>query len=162
MNNYKNTSKFTAEQIEYLERGIETEDPDIIKVRGSFKGDIGGEVKGYVYGNVWRGVEGDVRDSYLGSSDVHDGVTSNNYLNVIAKQLTTGLNDMPDLIYDFFRMDDYKYLKLLTVALSLFLIIGIGSSLHREMLFIEKCNEAGMIAVSSWLNGALYCVEGVR
>ena len=137
-------------------------DPDIIKVRGSFKGDIGGDVKGYVCGNAWRDVGGDVRDSFLGSSDVHDGVTSNNYLNVIAIQLTTGLNGMPDQIYDFFRMDDYKYLKLLTVALSLFLIIGNGFAIHEELRFKEKCEEAGMVSVRSWRDGALYCVKGFR
>jgi hypothetical protein len=88
------------------------------------------------------------------------GVTSNNYLSVITIQLTTGLNNMTDQIYDFFRMDDGKYLKLLIIVLIGFLIIGNGYEIYKEMLFIEKCNEAGMIAVRSWLNGALYCVKG--
>ena len=55
-----------------------------------------------------------------------------------------------------------KYLYIITIVLSGFLISGVGFSIHEELLFNEKCEEAGMVAVRSWRDGALYCVKGFR
>ena len=59
-------------------------------------------------------------------------------------------------------MNNYKYLYIITIVLSGFLISGVGFSIHEEQSFNEKCEEAGMIAVRSWRDGALYCVKGFR
>ena len=58
-------------------------------------------------------------------------------------------------------MNNYKYLYIITIVLSGFLISGEGFSIHEELLFNEKCEEAGMVAVRSW-QGDLYCVKGFR
>ena len=51
--------KFTAEQIEYLERVIEMEGLRLVIIQDEVVD---------TYGNVWGDVAGDVRDSFLGSS----------------------------------------------------------------------------------------------
>jgi len=51
--------KFTAEQIAYLERVIEMEGLRLVIIQDEVVDN---------YGNVWRDVGGDVRDSFLGSS----------------------------------------------------------------------------------------------
>ena len=50
--------KFTAEQIEYLERVIEMEGLRLVIIQDEV---------GNVWGNVWGDVRGDARDSFLGS-----------------------------------------------------------------------------------------------
>jgi len=62
--------KFTAEQIEYLERVIDMDGLDITQVKthikgnvlGNVLGDVGGnvegDVEGFVKGDVWRTVNG--------------------------------------------------------------------------------------------------------
>ena len=59
-------------------------------------------------------------------------------------------------------MNDYKYLYILTIVLIGFLIIGNGFAIHEKLLFSEKCEEAGMVSVRSWQDGALYCVKDFR
>ena len=54
--------KFTAEQIEYLERVIELEGLDIVGV----KDHIWGNVDGYVTGYIWDGLKGDTHRNVFG------------------------------------------------------------------------------------------------
>jgi len=54
--------KFTAEQIEYLERVIELEGLDITGV----KDHIWGNVDGYVTGYIWDGLKGDTHRNVFG------------------------------------------------------------------------------------------------
>ena len=61
-----NDMKFTAEQIEYLERVIEMEGLRLVIIQDEV-GDVRGDVRGTLLGNVWGDVRGDVRDSFLGS-----------------------------------------------------------------------------------------------
>ena len=58
-------------------------------------------------------------------------------------------------------MNNYKYLYIITIVLSGFLISGVGFSIHEELLFNEKCEEAGMVAVRPWRDDP-YCAEGFR
>ena len=65
-----NDMKFTAEQIEYLERVIEMEGLRLVIIQdevGNVWGNVRGDVRGTLLGNVWGDVRGDVRDSFLGS-----------------------------------------------------------------------------------------------
>jgi outer membrane lipoprotein SlyB len=55
--------KFTAEQLEYLERNIDMDDLGIIEVRTNIQGIVWGDVgdvRGSVFGNVRRDVKGEV------------------------------------------------------------------------------------------------------
>ena len=53
--------KFTAEQIEYLERVIKMNGLDIVMVKTHIKGSVFGNVFGNVEGDVRGDVKGDVR-----------------------------------------------------------------------------------------------------
>ena len=64
-------TKFTDEQIKYLETKITFLDEGDVKkgfsVLGSVEGNVWGDVKGSVLGSVWGSVEGDVEGSVKGS-----------------------------------------------------------------------------------------------
>ena len=91
--------KFTAEQIEYLERVIEMQGLDITKVKTHIKGDVEGSVwgnlkgsvEGYVGGNVGSDVEGNVGGDVEGnvSGNVEGDVNGNVWGNVLG-----GVNGM--------------------------------------------------------------------
>jgi len=52
-----------------------------------------------------------------------------------------------------------KYLYIIVIVG--WFISVVGFSVYEEQRFSEKCAEAGMVAVRSWL-GDPYCVEGFR
>ena len=72
-------TKFTAEQIEYLEKKIVFLDSENVKrgfsVEGSVEGNVEGSVRGYVGGNIWGSVKGYVWGDVWGNVEGSIGKT---------------------------------------------------------------------------------------